>query len=126
MENYFNNIKSKKESISLTQLYVGVDQDPTNLGLDKADLFYDNGESSGKGYEYILNAEYEKVHFGLVNYNLLDPNLNKDTGFLCITIGDLEQNWAERGTEEYKNKKKKIEVDRVELLKLIKQIEMTK
>lgn len=28
--------------------------------------------------------------------------------------------------EEYKNKKKKIEVDRVELLKLIKQIVMTK
>ncbi len=105
---YIRNLEKKSIGCSLTQLYIGTDCDPTELGIDKADFFFDYEEPSQSGYEYAKQANYEKIHFGLVNYNLLDPNLNKNTGFICITLGDFEENWPERNTEEYKAKKEEV------------------
>ncbi len=121
---YIKNIKDKDIGCSLTQLYIGTDCDPTELGLDKADFFFDYEETSQTGYEYAKQANYEKVHFGLVNYNLLDPNLNKDTGFICITLADFEENWPERETEMYKTKKE--EVTNILLERLYKHFPKTK
>ena len=108
ISDYLEKIKSNQTSCSLTQLYIGLDCDPTSLGIEKSDIFYDYKEGSDKGYEYIKNGNYENTHFAIVNYNLLDPNLNKDTGFICITIGDFEENWPDHNSEEYKNKKQQV------------------
>ncbi|WP_250277617.1 FAD-dependent oxidoreductase [[Clostridium] colinum] len=108
VDKYLKDIEQKGIGCSLTQLYIGMDCNPTELGLEKADYFFDYEEDSQKGYEYAQKADYEKVHFGLVNYNILDPNLNKDTGFVCITIADFEKNWPDRNTEEYKIKKQQV------------------
>lgn len=105
---YIKNLKNKEKCISLTQLYIGTDINPANIGIKKADLFFDNEESSDLGYEHIKNKNYEKTHFGIVNYNLLDNNLNKNTGFLAVTIGDFIENWPERSTNEYKKRKEEI------------------
>lgn len=105
---YIRNLEKKDIGCSLGQLYIGTDCDPTQLGLEKADYFFDYEESSQSGYEYGKQGNYEKVHFGLVNYNILDPNLNKDTGFICITFLDFEENWPERDTQEYKDKKQEV------------------
>lgn len=121
---YIKNIKDKDIGCSLTQLYIGTDCNPTDLGLNKADFFFDYEETSQLGYDYIKQANYEKGHFGIVNYNLLDPNLNKDTGFICITMGDFKENWPERDTEEYKRKKE--EVTKILLERLYKHFPKTK
>ncbi len=108
VDEYVKNIETKDIGCSLTQLYIGIDCNPTELGIDKADFFFDYEESSETGYEYAKKGDYEKVHFGIVNYNILDPNLNKDTGFVCITLGDFKENWPDRETKEYKDKKEEV------------------
>lgn len=105
---YFDNVKKLPSSCSLTQLYIGLDCSPTELGITKADLFCYFGENSETAYKYIEEKNYKNAHFGLVNYNLLDETLNKETGFLCVTLGDFEKNWPERDTEEYKQKKEEV------------------
>lgn len=108
VSSYLEGLKSRQIGCSLSQLYIGMDCDPTELGIVKADYFFDYEEGGEKGFEYMQKGDFEKAHFGLVNYNLLDPNLNKDTGYVCITLGDFENIWPERDTEEYKAKKEEV------------------
>lgn len=109
IDKYLKDIENIQNGISLTQLYVGTDCNPTSLGIDKADLFYGgSGENTEESYEYAKNGDYENASYGVVNYNLLDEDLNKDTGYICVTIGDFEENWPEYGTEEYIEKKQKV------------------
>ncbi len=124
IEKYKEKLSKLQTSCSLTQLYIGLDTDPTNLGIDKADIFYNNGEDLQIGYNNMKDKKYEDAHFCIVNYNLLDKSLNKDTGFLCVTLGDFEGHWPERDTKDYQEQKEKVE--NIFLEKLYKLFPQTK
>ena len=108
VEDYLSKLNNFEESISLTKLFIALDLNPILLGINKSNLFFNNNESTDMGYEKILNKDYKNAHFQLVNYNLLDPYLNKDIGVLSITIGDLEKNWPEYKTHKYEEQKKNV------------------
>lgn len=95
--------KIASPSISLTQLYVGVDDAPQKYGLVKADYFFEVKDEDF-GFEAIKVRDYYNTPMGIVNYNILDPKLNEDCGFIAITIGDYLKLWPKE-KEEYKNKK---------------------
>ena len=91
-------------SISLTQLYIGLDDNPEKYGLNKADYFFENTDPDF-GFSSIENGDYKTTPMAIVNYNLMDPDLNKDCGFIAITIGDYMKLWPEDKEEYIKQKK---------------------
>lgn len=108
VQQYQQQLEQLELGISLTQLYIGLDCLPQTVGLTKADYFTHLLDSV-TNYEYVKQAQYDKMDLGIVNYNLLDPQLNPDTGMLCITIGDLLTNWPQdRRSSEYKEQKQQV------------------
>lgn len=95
-------------SISFSQLYIGLDCNPAELGVVKSDYYFKFNETSEKSYNCALKGDYEKSDFTLLNYNLLDKDLNKDGGLLTITIPDLLVNWPKYDTKEYRLKKENL------------------
>ncbi len=108
IESYMQNIKSRPHSTSLTQLYIGTDKNPVELGLTKSDYFFYSEIYNKEDIEKAKEKNYNDAFYAIVNYNLLDPNLNKETGYIAITIIDNIENWAERDTEAYKAQKKEV------------------
>ncbi|MGL5382683.1 MAG: FAD-dependent oxidoreductase [Culicoidibacterales bacterium] len=103
--NYLTQLNQLEVGISLTQLYIGLDCLPQTVGLVKADYFTHTFDSA-TNYEAVKTANYAQMDLGIVNYNLMDPNLNPKQGFNCLTIGDLLSNWPhDRRSLEYKAQK---------------------
>lgn len=119
-----NNLVKYKEKLdglevgtSLSQLYIGLDCLPCAVGIEKSDYFIMENEGE-VDWQHINQGEFEKMGFGITNYNQMDKSLNKEVGVICITIGDNIKNWPERTDKEYKVKKE--EVTRILLKKLYK------
>ncbi len=93
--------------ISLTQLYVGLDCLPQELGMTKADYFTMENRSE-KNWRYIQEGEYAKQDMSITNYSLMDPNLNPEGGVFCVCIGDLMKHWPDRCDPAYQIQKERV------------------
>ena len=104
-----------KIGCTLTQLYLGLDCNPSKLNIPKDEVFILGEGSHEKNYEISLKSDYKKASFLLTNYNGMDPSLNEeDKGVLTVTYLDNYDNWSddkkvykeekERATEEILNR----------------------
>lgn len=108
IQNYVDKMNSFENSISLTQLYLGLDVNSKDLGMTKGDYFIKVSDNQNT-YEAIKNGDYENMDFGITCYDVLDPKFNDEgKGVITIIVGDLISNWPEYRTEEYKERKKEI------------------
>lgn len=108
IQNYIDKMNSFENSISLTQLYLGLDVNSKDLGMTKGDYFIKVSDNQNT-YEAIKNGDYENMDFGITCYDVLDPEFNDEgKGVITIIVGDLISNWPEYKTEEYKERKKEI------------------
>lgn len=108
IQNYVDKMNSFENSISLTQLYLGLDVNSKDLGMTKGDYFIKVSDNQNT-YEAIKNGDYENMDFGITCYDVLDPKFNDEgKGVITIIVGDLISNWPEYKTEEYKERKKEI------------------
>lgn len=108
IQNYIDKMNSFENSISLTQLYLGLDVNSKDLGMTKGDYFI-KVSGNQNTYEAIKNGDYENMDFGITCYDVLDPEFNDEgKGVITIIVGDLISNWPEYKTEEYKERKKEI------------------
>lgn len=108
IQNYIDKMNSFENSISLTQLYLGLDVNSKDLGMTKGDYFIKVSDNQNT-YEAIKNGDYENMDFGITCYDVLDPKFNDEgKGVITIIVGDLISNWPEYKTEEYKERKKEI------------------
>ncbi|MGL6008835.1 MAG: phytoene desaturase family protein, partial [Culicoidibacterales bacterium] len=106
---YLAQLQQLELGISLSQLYIGLDCLPQTVGLTKADYFTHHSDSQ-TNYDYVKTANYAAMDLGIVNYNLMDPELNPDVGVICITIGDLLSHWpTNRRSPEYQARKQELE-----------------
>lgn len=112
---YKEKLASKKIGISLSQLYIGLDCKTTEVGINKADYFISEVDSE-TAYENAIKGNYLNTTFGLTSYDILDPTLNKDTGVFVVVFGDNIDNWPEYRSEAYKNKKKQVTEDILDLI----------
>lgn len=102
---YVEKINAMEKSISIVQLYLGLDCHTKNLGIEQSHLFYYDDMDSNELYECFKSGNIEKCNFIVVAYDQLDPDMNKERSYLNVAILDFDHNWPERGTEEYKSKK---------------------
>ena len=108
IQNYVDEMNSFENSISLTQLYLGLDVNSKDLGMTKGDYFI-KVSGNQNTYEAIKNGDYENMDFGITCYDVLDPEFNDEgKGVITIIVGDLISNWPVHKTEEYKERKKEI------------------
>lgn len=105
--NYKEKLDKQDIGISLSQLYIGLDCKTTEVGITKADYFITEVDHE-IAYENALNGEYLKTSIGITSYDVLDPELNKDTGVFVAVFGDHIKNWPTYKSDEYKVKKEEV------------------
>lgn len=104
---YKEKLDEKDIGISLSQLYIGIDCKTTEVGINKGDYLISEVDSE-TAYENAIKGDYLNTTFGLTSYDILDPDLNKEVGVFVVVLGDNINNWPEYRSEEYKNKKKEV------------------
>ena len=97
-QSYIEKLGQLQVGVSLSQLYIGLDCLPKEIGVKKADYFCIK-HTPEQSWTYIQEGNYEKMDFAITNTNAKDPNLNPNYGAIAITIGDLASHWPEYGTE---------------------------
>ena len=113
---YKKKLNNNDVSISLSQLYIGLDCKTTEVGITKADYFISNGVNHEEAYKNILNGNYSDNILGLTSYDVLDPDLNKGVGVFVAVFGDHIKNWPEYKSEEYKRKKEEVTNEILEIV----------
>lgn len=116
-KNYKNKINSSTIGCSLSQLYIGLNCNPSKFNIIEEEIFYFDEYSAEENYNLSINGDYKKCGFLLTNYNNMDENLNdKDKGVLTITIIDNYDLWS-NDKEIYKDQKTELTtilIDRLE------------
>lgn len=116
-KSYKNKIHSSTIGCSLSQLYIGLNCNPSKFNITEEEIFYFDGYSPEENYNLSIKGDYKKCGFLLTNYNRMDENLNdEDKGVLTITIIDNYDLWS-NDKETYKNQKielTNILIDRLE------------
>ncbi|HJA41908.1 MAG TPA: FAD-dependent oxidoreductase [Firmicutes bacterium] len=106
-QSYIEKLGQLQVGVSLSQLYIGLDCLPKEIGVKKADYFCIK-HTPEQSWTYIQEGNYEKMDFAITNTNAKDPNLNPNYGAIAITIGDLASHWPEYGTEAYREQKEAV------------------
>lgn len=107
IKDYVENLNTLEKSTSITQLYVAIDCPTKEAGIKTSHTFFYN-DTSNNIYNSFVNDDTKNLSFVLTAYDQLDPDLNKHGAYLNMAILDYEENWPERNTKEYKDKKDKI------------------
>ncbi|MGL4450016.1 MAG: phytoene desaturase family protein [Sarcina sp.] len=90
---------------TLSELYLGLDCNPSDINIPNDEIFYFEGSSHEEDYKMALKNEYEKSGFLLTNYNSMDKKLNDtNKGVITITYIDNYDFWS-ADKEIYKNQK---------------------
>lgn len=98
-------IINSKIGCTLSQLYLGLDCNPKEIGIPNDEVFFLEAESHEADYKLAKENEYEKSGFLLTNYNSMDSSLNShENGVLTITFIDNYEYWA-NDKDEYKSQK---------------------
>ena len=116
INDYLENMKKLEKSISITQLFLGINCSTKDLGIKYSNLYCQNFDSETSYIESQI-GNLENSNPNIAFYDQMDPNLNKHGASIHITFVDFFKNWPERGTEEYKQRKK--EVTKILLDKLL-------
>ncbi|MGL5066406.1 MAG: phytoene desaturase family protein [Sarcina sp.] len=94
-ESQINKAHTDEVGCTLSQLYLGLDCNPSDIGIPDDELFVLKGSSHEEDYEMALNNMYEKSGFLLTNYNSMDDSLNPDDkGVITITYIDNYDYWS--------------------------------
>lgn len=110
-------IKSDKIGCTLSQLYIGLDINPSEIGIPDDEIFFFEGDSHENDYEMSINNKYEESGFLLTNYTSMDKFLNKENhGVITMTYIDNYDYWSNNKT------KYKIQKDEV-IKKMINRLE---
>ena len=112
---YKEKLDEKEIGVSLSQLYIGLDCKTTEVGINKADYFISEVDSE-TAYENAIKGYYLNTTYGITSYDILDSDLNKDVGVFVVVFGDHVNNWPKYRSEEYKNKKKEVIEDILNLV----------
>lgn len=105
--NYKEKLDKQDVGISLSQLYIGLDCKTTEVGITKSDYFITEVDHE-IAYENAINGEYSKTNIGITSYDVLDPELNKNTGVFVVVSGDHIKNWPIYKSDDYKRKKEEV------------------
>lgn len=101
-------ILNSKIGITLSQLYLGLDCNPRDIGIDKEEIFFLKGKSHEEDYNLALNNKYDKSGFLLTNYNEIDKSLNEyNKGVLTMTYIDNYNYWP-KYKEIYRKQKEEV------------------
>lgn len=90
---------------SMSQLYLGMNCNPEDVGIDRANCYLVEQTDSDRDYQYGLEGEYSKVNLGIVNYTAMDPAVQeRKQGIVVVSFIDYIWNWPEN-RKDYRNKK---------------------
>lgn len=110
-------VTQSKVGCTLSQLYIGLDCNPSELHIPEDEVFVYGGASHEEDYKLGLANCYEEAGFLLTHYNSMDPHLNsKDKGVVTMTYMDNYTYW-EMEKEDYRKKKAEV------VEKMIKRLE---
>lgn len=105
---YLEVLNEREKSTAITQLYVAIDCSTEEIGIEDSHLFFYGKNNSDEIYEKFKQGDLEDLSFIVTAYDKLDPELNKHGAYFNMAILDYAHNWPERGTDEYKEKKKQV------------------
>lgn len=107
VNDYIKKMDSLEKSSSITELHVGINCSTKELGVEHSHIFFQQTNLEDAYKENKLGNP-QNANSSITFYDQMDPNLNKHGATIHLTSIDYEENWPERGTEEYKQKKEKI------------------
>ncbi|MPQ42958.1 phytoene desaturase family protein [Clostridium tarantellae] len=101
-------INNSKIGCTLSQLYLGLDCNPKDIGIEKEEIFFLGKVSPQEDYELALKNNYEEAGFLLTNYNAMDSTLNDDkNGVITMTYIDNYDYWS-KNKEDYLKQKENV------------------
>lgn len=102
--------KTLKTSLSLMTLYIGFSQPPANFGnAHYSTFFFDPTIRSLKDIKQNLYGDINRRSWTFVDYGQIDSALaptGKSVG--AIVTADIQEDWPDRNTPEYKKRKKEV------------------
>ncbi len=106
IKNFLKELPTEEYGFSLTQAYLGLDINPSELGMNHEDYFYSSTYDLEVQYENIFKEGIDDT-FGITNYSMMNDDLRdkKGYGIVAITIPDTIGKWPQRRTKEYKEQK---------------------
>lgn len=106
---YKRKVDNQELSLSAMQLYLGLDCNPKDLGMEDHTFTVFSSYDHDKNYEYIVNGEYDKTFFCCLNYTYFDKTVAPEgKGVLNIFSLDHMKNWKDLSENQYKIKKEKV------------------
>ncbi|MGL5244507.1 MAG: phytoene desaturase family protein [Sarcina sp.] len=101
-------IKNSKIGCTLSQLYLGLDCNPKELGIPKDEVFFFENDYAEEDYKLALNNNYEEAGFLLTNYSSMDITLNDENkGVITVTYIDNYDYWS-TNKDEYEKQKEDV------------------
>lgn len=107
ISDYVSKMNSLEKGISINQLCIGINCSTKELGVKHSHIFF---QKTGleDSYKETVIGNIQSSNSCITFYDQMDPNLNKHGASIHVTSLDYENNWPERGTEEYTQKKEKV------------------
>lgn len=98
----YQNIQSRKHGFSLLVIYLGLDADMKELGLEDYSYFIAPHMDTDKLYDEIFDLETETTMQASICMNAANPDCSpKGTTIISISLGFRSEAWAHITPEEY-------------------------
>lgn len=109
-------IRRNKIGCSLSQLYIGLDCQTSQLGLEQEETFVCCGNTHEEDFHKSMANRYEESGYLLTNYCSMDQSIiHDDQGVLTMTFLDDYESWNLED-EEYLLKKENVRIQMLERL----------
>ena len=104
---YRNKTAFLEKSISVFQVYLGLNVPAKSLGMDHYMLFVNTTYDHEQNFRYNLAGDFQKCSLGIVDHAQVDPSLAPPgKGTLLIMAYDTYGRWKGLAPAEYKEKKR--------------------
>ncbi len=108
-KSYLKKIKKMEPSLSAVQLFLGLDKDPFELGMDKPCVVAFDRYSHDDSYKNIFNRNQNSGFIALTSYSSFDDSVaKKGKAVLNIMTLDSISNWKGLSKFEYQAKKEQV------------------
>ncbi|MFA6281572.1 MAG: NAD(P)/FAD-dependent oxidoreductase [Candidatus Omnitrophota bacterium] len=95
------------KSVSVFQIYLGLNTPPKNLGMNTFMLSINDRYNHEESFSYSLRGDYDNCLLEVVDHSQLDPSLApQGKGTLLIMTLDSYDNWKDLTNDAYQQKKK--------------------
>lgn len=99
-EKYKKKIYSPTIGCSLSQLYIGLDCNPSELNISVEEAFYFDIGTAEENYKLSINSNYKDCGLLVTNYSSMDESLNEyNKGVITVTIIDNYNYWSKDKSE---------------------------